>query len=51
MAVETVLLQAVFWAAQWMKESGAMVDGSDSDPVEIEKFWTFTLLVGPNPWK
>jgi len=33
-------------------ESGAQVlDGSQTDPVKFEEFWTFTRPVGPNPWK
>lgn len=33
-------------------ESGAQVlDGSRTDPVKFEEYWTFTRPVGPNPWK
>jgi predicted lipid-binding transport protein (Tim44 family) len=31
--------------------SGAVVEGSNSEPVEFEEFWTFSRPVGPNPWK
>jgi predicted lipid-binding transport protein (Tim44 family) len=32
-------------------KSGAVVNGSDSQPVEFEEYWTFTRPVGPNGWK
>ena len=32
-------------------KSGALVTGSDSEPVEFEEYWTFTRPVGPNLWK
>ena len=33
-------------------ESGAQVlDGSRTEPVKFEEYWTFTRPVGPNPWK
>jgi predicted lipid-binding transport protein (Tim44 family) len=32
-------------------KSGAVVQGSNSEPVEFEEFWTFNRPVGPNPWK
>jgi predicted lipid-binding transport protein (Tim44 family) len=32
-------------------KSGAVVNGSDSQPVEFEEYWTFTRPVGPNTWK
>jgi hypothetical protein len=31
--------------------SGAVVEGSNSEPVEFEEFWTFSRPVGPNLWK
>lgn len=31
--------------------SGAVVSGSDADPIEFEEYWTFTRPVGPNSWK
>ena len=31
--------------------SGNVVDGSRSNPVEVDEFWTFTRPVGPNRWK
>lgn len=31
--------------------SGAVVDGSKTDPVKFEEFWTFTRRVGSNPWQ
>jgi predicted lipid-binding transport protein (Tim44 family) len=31
--------------------TGAVVSGSNSDPVEFEEYWTFTRPVGPNSWK
>lgn len=30
--------------------SGAVVEGSRTDPVKFEEFWTFTRPVGNNPW-
>ena len=33
-------------------ESGAQVlDGSRTEPVKFEEYWTFSRPVGPNPWK
>lgn len=32
-------------------KSGALVNGSDAEPVQFEEYWTFTRPVGPNPWK
>jgi predicted lipid-binding transport protein (Tim44 family) len=32
-------------------KSGAVVSGSNSDPVEFEEYWTFNRPVGPNSWK
>jgi len=32
-------------------KSGAVVQGSNSEPVEFEEFWTFGRPVGPNSWK
>jgi predicted lipid-binding transport protein (Tim44 family) len=32
------------------EKSGAVVQGSNSDPVEFEEFWTFSRPVGHNPW-
>jgi len=32
-------------------KSGALVTGSNSEPVEFEEYWTFTRPVGPNLWK
>ncbi len=47
----TVRLQANLLDYTVDEKSGAVVDGSDSEPVEFEEFWTFTRPVGPNPWK
>jgi len=33
------------------EKSGKVLNGSDSDPVEFEEFWTFSRPVGPNGWK
>jgi predicted lipid-binding transport protein (Tim44 family) len=33
------------------ERSGAVVEGSNSEPVEFEEFWTFSRPVGPYPWK
>jgi predicted lipid-binding transport protein (Tim44 family) len=32
-------------------KSGAVVSGSDSEPVEFGEYWTFSRPVGPNAWK
>ena len=32
-------------------KSGAVVSGSNSDPVEFQEYWTFSRPVGPNSWK
>ena len=32
-------------------KSGALVNGSNAEPVEFEEYWTFTRPVGPNSWK
>jgi len=47
----TVRLQANLLDYTVDEKGGAVVDGSDSEPVEFEEFWTFTRPVGPNPWK
>jgi predicted lipid-binding transport protein (Tim44 family) len=31
--------------------SGQVVDGSKTDPVKFEEYWTFTRPVGNNPWQ
>lgn len=33
------------------EKSGKVVNGSDSEPVEFEEFWTYSRPVGPNGWK
>jgi predicted lipid-binding transport protein (Tim44 family) len=30
---------------------GAVVEGSTSEPQDIEEYWTFTRPVGPSPWR
>jgi predicted lipid-binding transport protein (Tim44 family) len=32
-------------------KNGAVVSGSDKEPIEFTEYWTFTRPVGPNPWK
>lgn len=32
-------------------KTGAVVSGSNSDPIEFEEYWTFSRPVGPNAWK
>jgi predicted lipid-binding transport protein (Tim44 family) len=32
-------------------ESGNVLEGSKTDPVKFEEYWTFTRPVGNNPWK
>ena len=31
--------------------SGQVVEGSRSEPVKFEEYWTFARPVGPNPWR
>lgn len=31
--------------------SGQVVEGSRTEPVNLDEFWTLTRPVGPNPWK
>jgi predicted lipid-binding transport protein (Tim44 family) len=31
--------------------TGEVVEGSKTDPVRFEEFWTFTRSIGNNPWK
>jgi predicted lipid-binding transport protein (Tim44 family) len=31
--------------------TGKIVNGSDSEPVKFEEFWTWVRPVGPNPWR
>jgi predicted lipid-binding transport protein (Tim44 family) len=31
--------------------TGAVVSGSNSDPIQFEEYWTFNRPVGPNSWK
>ena len=33
------------------ERSGAVIEGSNSESVEFEEFWTFSRPVGPNSWK
>lgn len=47
----TVRLQANLLDYIVDEKSGAVVGGSDTEPVEFEEFWTFSRPVGPNPWK
>lgn len=46
----TVRLQANLLDYTVDEKSGAVVDGSDSEPAEFEEFWTFSRPVGANPW-
>lgn len=32
-------------------KSGAVVSGSNSDPIQFEEYWTFSRPVGPNAWR
>jgi len=47
----TVRLQANLLDYTVDETSGAVVEGSNSEPVEFEEFWTFSRPVGPNSWK
>ena len=33
------------------QRSGAVVSGSDAEPIQFEEYWTFSRPVGPNAWK
>jgi predicted lipid-binding transport protein (Tim44 family) len=33
------------------RNSGAVVSGSDAEPIQFEEYWTFSRPVGPNAWK
>jgi predicted lipid-binding transport protein (Tim44 family) len=33
------------------EKTGAVVSGSNSEPIEFEEYWTFSRPVGPNSWK
>jgi predicted lipid-binding transport protein (Tim44 family) len=47
----TVRLQANLLDYTVDEKSGAVVAGSNSEPVEFEEFWTFSRPVGNHPWK
>jgi predicted lipid-binding transport protein (Tim44 family) len=33
------------------EQNGQIVDGSATDPVKFEEYWTFVRPIGPNPWR
>ena len=33
------------------EKSGQVLEGSKTEPVKFEEYWTFTRPVGPNPWQ
>ena len=33
------------------QKTGALVEGSNSEPIDFEEYWTFSRPVGPNSWK
>jgi predicted lipid-binding transport protein (Tim44 family) len=47
----TVRLQANLLDYTVDAKSGAVVSGSDSEPIHFEEYWTFSRPVGPNAWK
>ncbi|MBI4526028.1 MAG: Tim44 domain-containing protein [Deltaproteobacteria bacterium] len=47
----TIRLQANLLDYTVDEKSGAVLSGSNSDPIEFEEFWTLSRPVGPNPWK
>jgi predicted lipid-binding transport protein (Tim44 family) len=47
----TVRLQANLLDYTVDEKSGAVVAGSNSDPIEFEEYWTFRRPVGNNSWK
>src|SRR5919108_671928 len=32
-------------------QTGGVLSGSNSDPIQFEEYWTFSRPVGPNAWK
>jgi predicted lipid-binding transport protein (Tim44 family) len=47
----TVRLQANLLDYTVDAKSGAVLSGSNSQPVEFEEYWTYSRPVGPNAWK
>jgi predicted lipid-binding transport protein (Tim44 family) len=47
----TVRLQANLLDYTVDAKSGAVVSGSDTEPIEFTEYWTFSRPVGPNIWK
>ena len=33
------------------EKTNQVVEGSNSQPVKFEEYWTFTRPVGPGPWR
>jgi predicted lipid-binding transport protein (Tim44 family) len=47
----TVRLKANLLDYTVSERDGRVINGSDTEPVEFEEYWTFTRPVGPNAWK
>jgi predicted lipid-binding transport protein (Tim44 family) len=47
----TVFVEATMLDYVSDEATGQVVEGSKTDPVRVEEFWTLTRPVGPNPWK
>jgi predicted lipid-binding transport protein (Tim44 family) len=47
----TVRLKANLLDYTIEEKSGAVVSGSNSEPIDFEEYWTFSRPVGPNSWK
>ena len=47
----TVLLTANLLDYTTDDSTGKVVEGSKTDPVKFEEFWTFTRALGNNPWR
>jgi len=47
----TVLLTANLLDYTTADSTGEVIAGSKTDPVKFEEYWTFTRLVGNNPWR
>jgi predicted lipid-binding transport protein (Tim44 family) len=47
----TVRLKANLLDYTVNERDGAVISGSNSEPIEFEEYWTFTRPVGPNGWK
>lgn len=47
----TVYLEGTMFDYTVDETTGAVVEGSKTEPARVDEFWTFTRPVGPNKWK